>query len=185
MLPKLLKRQCWKCGRTFLRAGQMLRCGRCSVKYDNGMLPYSPLYTGPRHKPRDARMVLDAAYCFSIGVPCDAAQHLAGMSHKVAESLYENFKTVTAVAEYVICMQSCFEDSAWCIAQQNRCKVISGAFAYSRGDSESYTAPKLMMMLRMTLLLMRVMTMMIPLSLCSTGRVGGETTRTEAQRNPA
>ena len=65
MLPKLRKRQCWKCGRAFLRAGQMLRCGRCSVKYDNGMLPYSPLYTGPRHKPRDARMVLDAAYCFS------------------------------------------------------------------------------------------------------------------------
>ncbi|CAE7469230.1 unnamed protein product [Symbiodinium microadriaticum] len=32
------------------------------------------------------------------------------MSHKVAESLYENFKTVTAVAEYVICKQSCFED---------------------------------------------------------------------------
>ena len=33
-------------------------------------------------------------------------------------------------------------------------------------------------------MLMRVMTMMIPLSLCSTGRVGGETTRTQAQRNP-
>ena len=87
-------------------------------------------------------MVLDAAYCFSIGVPCDAAQHLAGMSHKVAESLYENFKTVTAVAEYVICKQSCFEDSAWCIAQQNRCKVISGAFAYSRGIQRVTGIPK-------------------------------------------
>ena len=62
MLPMLRKRHCWKCGRAFLRAGQMLRCGRCSVKYDNGMLPYSPLYTGPRHKPRDARMVLDALF---------------------------------------------------------------------------------------------------------------------------
>ena len=87
-----------------------------AVKYDNGMLPYSPLYTGSRHKPRDARLVLDAAYCFSLGVPCDAVQHLAGMRHKVAESLYENFKTVTAVAEYVICKQSFFEDSAWGMA---------------------------------------------------------------------
>ncbi|CAE7253892.1 unnamed protein product [Symbiodinium sp. CCMP2592] len=106
----LRKRHCWKCGRGFLRAGQKLRCGRCSVKYDNGLLPYSPLYTGPRHKPRDARMVLDAAYCFSLGVPCDAAQHLAGMNHKVAETLYENFKTVTALAEYVFAKQSFFED---------------------------------------------------------------------------
>ena len=97
MLPKLRKRQCWKCGRVLLRAGQMLRCGRCSVKYDRNPKPKN----------------------------------------------------------------------------------------HSEKALSLNTAPKLMMMLRMTLLLMRVMTMMIPLSLCSTGRVGGETTRTEAQRNLA